>query len=62
MKCTLQVQNELTAAVNELSDDLSQQKFGKKFSELSDNQSIEAIQKAVPVSISEAEPEDIGGK
>lgn len=56
------VQNELTAAFNELRDELSRQRFGKKFSELTDNQSIEAIQKAVPVSISEAEPEDIGGK
>lgn len=58
----IQVQNELTAAVNELRDELSRQKFGKKFSELTDNTSIEAIQKAIPVSISEAEPEDIGGK
>lgn len=57
----IQVQNELTAAVNELRDELSKQKFGKKFSELTDNKSIEAIQKAIPVSISEAEPEDIGG-
>ncbi len=57
----IQVQNELTAAVNELRDELSKQKFGKKFSELTDNNSIEAIQKAIPVSISEAEPEDIGG-
>jgi hypothetical protein len=56
------VQNELTAAINELRDELSRQKFGKKFTELTDNTSIEAIQKAVPVSISEAEPEDIGGK
>jgi hypothetical protein len=58
----IQVQNELTAAINELRDELSRQKFGKKFTELTDNTSIEAIQKAVPVSISEAEPEDIGGK
>lgn len=58
----IQVQNELTAAVNELRDELSRQKFGKRFSELSDNNQIEAIQKAIPVSISEAEPENIGGK
>lgn len=57
----IQVQNELTAAVNELRDELSKKEFGKKFSELTDNKSIEAIQKAIPVSISEAEPEDIGG-
>ena len=58
----IQVQNELTAAVNELRDELSKQKFGVKFSELTDQESTDAIQKAVPMSISEAEPEDIGGK
>ena len=58
----IQVQNELTAAVYELRDDLSKQKFGKKFSELTDQAAIEAVQTAIPMSISEAEPEDIGGK
>lgn len=57
----IQVQNELTAAVNELRDELARQKFGAKFADLSPNQA-EAIQKAIPMSISEAEPEDIGGK
>jgi biopolymer transport protein ExbD len=56
----IKVQNELAAAVNELRDELSKQKFGKKFTELSADDA-EAIQKAVPVSISEAEPEDVGG-
>lgn len=58
----IQVQNELTAAINELRDQLSKQKFGVKFSDLENKDYIEAIQKAIPVSISEAEPEDIGGK
>lgn len=57
----IQVQNELTAAVNELRDELSRQKFGKPFSELEDQDLVTAIQKAIPMSISEAEPEDIGG-
>lgn len=57
----IQVQNELTAAVNELRDELSRQKFGKPFSELTDQELVSAIQKAIPMSISEAEPEDIGG-
>jgi biopolymer transport protein ExbD len=57
----IQVQNELTAAVNELRDELSRQKFGKPFSELTDQDMVSAIQKAIPMSISEAEPEDIGG-
>lgn len=60
-KMYIAVQNELTAAVNELRNDLSMQKFGKKYSELDEAKS-KAIQKALPVPISEAEPEDIGGK
>lgn len=57
----IQVQNELTAAVNELRNELSKQRFGKPFEDLSDPDLIAAIQKAIPMSISEAEPEDIGG-
>ena len=57
----IQVQNELTAAVNELRDELSKQRFNKSFSDLSDQDIISAIQKAIPMSISEAGPEDIGG-
>jgi len=55
----IQVQNELTAAINELRNELSKQKFGVKFEDLKDKASYDAIQKAVPVSISEAEPENI---
>lgn len=58
----IKVQNELTAAVNELRNELSKQKFGKSFSDLTDQDVIAAIQKAIPMSISEAEPEDVGGK
>lgn len=58
----IQVQNELTAAVNELRDELAKQKFGKRFSEITDQDVVSAIQKAIPMPISEAEPEDIGGK
>jgi len=58
----IQVQNELTAAVNELRDQLSKDKFGKKFEDLKSDAKKEAIQKAIPVSISEAEPKNIGGQ
>ncbi len=58
----ISVQNELTAAVNELRDELSKEKFGMKFNDLKDEDQINAVQKAVPVSISEAEPENIGDK
>lgn len=57
----IQVQNELTAAVNELRDQLSRQRFGVKFADLNDQDKTDAISKAIPMSISEAEPEDIGG-
>ncbi len=58
----MQVQNELTAAINELRDKLSMDKFGAKFSALTNEDYIEAIKKAYPVTISEAEPENIGGQ
>lgn len=57
----IKVQNELTRAFIELRDDLSREKFGVKFSDLVDQAKIDAIQQAIPIAISEAEPEDIGG-
>jgi biopolymer transport protein ExbD len=58
------VQDVLTRAFNELRNDLSQEKFGKSFDELQAlaktdtkyEDQAEAIKKAIPVSISEAEP------
>jgi len=55
------VQNELAAAINELRNELSREKFGKRFDELTDEDLIKAIREAVPMAISEAEPKDIGG-
>ena len=55
------VQNELAAAINELRDELSMQEFGKHFDELTDEDLINAVRDAVKMSISEAEPKDIGG-
>ena len=52
------VQNELVKAVNELRDELSKAKFGRPFLALSEDQQ-EAIKKAVPQNISEAEPKDV---
>jgi len=57
----IKVQNELTRAFLELRDQLSKEKFGTKFDNLVDETKIEAIQAAIPIAISEAEPEDIGG-
>lgn len=51
----ISVQNELTAAFNEIRDDVAMKKFQVKFSELSEDER-NAVAKAVPVKISEAEP------
>ena len=55
------VQNELVKAVNELRDELSMQRFGRKFN-LLDEDKQDIIKKAIPQNISEAEPKDVGGK
>lgn len=54
------VQNELTAAITELRDELARVKFGRKYLDCRPDQR-EAIDKAVPTAISEAEPKNIGG-
>jgi hypothetical protein len=54
------VQNELTAAYNELRDEESKKRFGKVYSELNDKESKE-IQNYYPMKISEAEPVNLGG-
>lgn len=60
-KMYIQVQNELTAAVNELRNDLAKEKFGRKYADCNNDQ-MAAIDKAIPVAISEAEPKNVGGK
>jgi len=57
----VQVQNELSAAYNELRDDLAMQKFGRKYKELSKKQG-KAVRKAIPKMVSEAEPKNVGGE
>ncbi|MBE6200735.1 MAG: biopolymer transporter ExbD [Rikenellaceae bacterium] len=54
----IKVQNELTRAFNEIRDELSKAHFGKVFLELEKEQQ-DAIAKAVPMKISEAEPQNI---
>lgn len=51
----IMVQNELTRAFNEVRDEVSMLKFGKKFADLQEEQS-KVITSAVPLKISEAEP------
>jgi len=57
----IQVQNELALAVQELRNELSIERFGVRFDKLFSEVQIKAIQKAIPMSISEAEPENVGG-
>ena len=55
------VQNELQAAIVEMRNELSQIKFGRKYNDLPETQA-EAIDQAIPIAISEAEPTKIGEK
>ena len=57
----IDVQNELVAAYNELRDELSQEKWGKNYSELNEDQQ-KAVREIYPQKISEAEPKKYGGK
>ncbi len=57
----IRVQNELARAFNELRDELSSRRFGLKYNQLTDEEQIKAINEAIPLRISEAEPENIGG-
>ncbi|MDR1343728.1 MAG: biopolymer transporter ExbD [Tannerellaceae bacterium] len=56
----IDVQNEIAAAYNELRDDISLQKFGRKFADLDEEQQ-KAVQVIYPQKISEAEPKNYGG-
>lgn len=55
------VQDQLAAAFSEARDRKAKSKWGKKYNDLNNDQQ-EAIKKWVPMSISEAEPKNIGGK
>lgn len=57
----IKVQNELTAAVNELRDQAAMQQFGKKLDDLK-SEEADAVRMYIPMSISEAEPKNVGGK
>jgi len=54
------VQNELVGAINDLREELSQQKFGKSYNNL-DKEQQEAVREIYPSRISEAEPKKVGG-
>ena len=54
----IMVQNELTRAFNEVRDEVAQRKFGAKFADLPE-ELRNAVSKAVPLKISEAETRNI---
>ncbi|MCK9162856.1 MAG: biopolymer transporter ExbD [Bacteroidales bacterium] len=54
------VQNELTSAINELKDELAKTRFGRGYKDCLPDQR-DAVDKAIPTAISEAEPKNIGG-
>ncbi|MDR2891052.1 MAG: biopolymer transporter ExbD [Alistipes sp.] len=56
----IQVQNELTRAFNEIREDVAHQKFRMDFMSLAEGER-DAVAKAVPLKISEAEPVNVGG-
>ena len=55
----ISVKNELARAFNEMRDEMSLKYFKQHYADLTDKDKIDAINKAVPVRISEAEPEEI---
>ena len=56
----VKVQNELEAAIKELRDDLAKTKFYRSYIDCSPEQQ-NAVNKAIPSTISEAEPVTVGG-
>lgn len=57
----LQVQNEIVKAFNEIRDNFAMAQYGKNYAMLNEEQQ-EIVRKAIPQSISEAEPKDVGKK
>jgi len=57
----IKVQNAIAKAFNEMKDKASLKYYGVKFGQLLDNRKIKAINKLVPIRVSEAEPENVGG-
>lgn len=60
-----QVQNELTAAITELRNEVSSKKFGRSnymdLPNAKENNLRKAVEKAVPMAVSEAKPSNLGG-
>ncbi len=58
----IQVQNAIAEAFNDMKNQASLKYYGVKFDQLLDNRKIKIINKLVPIRVSEAEPENVGGE
>lgn len=58
----IRVQDELAQAFHEMKNEKSLQMYGLKYDQLVDPKKVKIINKLVPVPISEAEPENVGGE
>jgi biopolymer transport protein ExbD len=61
-KMYIKVQNALAKAFDEMKDQASLKYFGVKYNDLVDQKKIDLINKLVPIRVSEAEPENVGGQ
>ena len=58
----IKVQDAIATAFNKMKNQASLKYFGVKFDQLLDNRKIKTINKLVPIRVSEAEPENVGGE
>ena len=56
----IQLSTTLLEEINELKDELTRVRFGRAYKDCKEDQR-EAVDKAIPTAISEAEPKNVGG-
>ncbi len=61
-KMYISVQDAIAKAFNEMKDQQSLKYYGVKYDQLVDPNKIKVINKLVPIRVSEAEPENVGGQ
>ncbi len=61
-KMYISVQDAIAKAFNEMKDQQSLKYYGLKFSQLVNPKKVKTINKLVPIRVSEAEPENVGGQ
>ncbi len=58
----IKVQDALAAAFNDMRNQTAREFFGVNYNQLVSKKKIDAVNKIIPIRVSEAEPENIGGK